>query len=652
MIMRRTFQGKLTRQRSKLRIIVLIVFLQSLLGLSIPVQAACTTPLTVRDFETGDFSGWSTEFPKSYSGQIVTSPVRNGNYASRFEVRDGDYMYGGARSEFREVYTVPNGDDIWYGWSTYIPADWLDPDMGSVITQMHGSPDPGESRSPPFAVRVEDGKLTITGRYSSVRNQPGNDGTPLTFYGPSYIEKEIWHDFVVHVKWSYENDGYLDVWMDGNQIVDYNGPIGYNDYTGPYFKMGIYHIDTIGVLYHDEYRRGCSYEEVDPSGGQPSFCGDGTCDPGESCSTCESDCGTCPVGEYHWLEAEYADTINSPMQVAADSAASQEEFIYVPNGAGTGGEASYTVTISEASDYILWGRTIAPDGDNDSFFIEVDSSGDNTWNVEDGTTWQWDLVNDWDTVTYQYIADPVMFPLSAGTHTIKVKQREDGTKLDKILFTNDLSYIPTGEGEPAENQHFLPEQYIEAEDGDLTAPMQTGTDSAASGGSYIYTSTNDQGSANFTFEIEYAGRYIMEVRVLTPPNMDGHNSFYIGLNGEPVQGDSDYIYDTIETETFAWDNVSLRGPYGNFTWSEYDPMIWELSKGLHTFTFYGREPDTRLDQIILKRVSQYHRADNNPQDGCIDIDELLAFIVRWKISIKDVPMAELMGTIGLWKGGC
>jgi hypothetical protein len=31
-------------------------------------------------------------------------------------------------------------------------------------------------------------------------------------------------------------------------------------------------------------------------------------------------------------------------------------------------------------------------------------------------------------------------------------------------------------------QYFLPEQYIEAEDGDLATPMQTGTNTTASGG--------------------------------------------------------------------------------------------------------------------------------------------------------------------------
>src|SRR5690606_30937786 len=34
--------------------------------------------------------------------------------------------------------------------------------------------------------------------------------------------------------------GSLDVWRDGVQLVDYNGPLAYNDKVGPYLKQGVY----------------------------------------------------------------------------------------------------------------------------------------------------------------------------------------------------------------------------------------------------------------------------------------------------------------------------------------------------------------------------------------------------------------------------
>jgi hypothetical protein len=198
-------------------------------------------------------------------------------------------------------------------------------------------------------------------------------------------------------------------------------------------------------------------------------------------------------------------------------------------------------------------------------------------------------------------------------------------------------------------QYFLPEQFIEAEDGELTSPMQTGSDASASGGYYVYTGTGQQGSVGFTFDIQQPGKYSMEARVLTYGSpMDAHDSFYVGLDGEVAQGNESLAYDTLLTGVFAWDNVSLRGPGGTFDDPEFDPMVWDLSQGLHTFTFHGRESNAWLDQIILRRL--HHRADTN-EDGCITMGELLAFIDEWKISSQDVPMWELMEAIGLWKAG-
>ena len=58
------------------------------------------------------------------------------------------------------------------------------------------------------------------------------------------------------------------------------------------------------------------------------------------------------------------------------------------------------------------------------------------------------MVNDRD------ILDPVRFVLPAGVHTIKIKLREDGTKLDKMLLTNDIHYVPSGKSGIDEKQDF------------------------------------------------------------------------------------------------------------------------------------------------------------------------------------------------------
>ena len=97
--------------------------------------------------------------------------------------------------------------------------------------------------------------------------------------------------------------------------------------------------------------------------------------------------------------------------------------------------------------------------------------------------------------------------------------------------------------------------------------------------------------------------------------MLGHDSFYVGLDGVQAAGVNEYIYDLKDNDSFTWDNVRFRGPNGNSTYSQYNPKVWSLTSGLHTFTFYGRETDTRLDQIILKNIQQIQCGDGNCSVG-------------------------------------
>jgi hypothetical protein len=154
--------------------------------------------------------------------------------------------------------------------------------------------------------------------------------------------------------------------------------------------------------------------------------------------------------EKHWLEAEQAVTLISPMEVAIDERASGKSYIYSPDGSGnqyTPGPvmAIYKAHILKAGEYILWGRVIAPDLSSDSFFVQMDDGFDNLWTVALGNDWHWSTVND------RGNADIMIFTLGRGEHTIRLKLREDGTKLDTLLLTNGMfTFTPEGKGETAE----------------------------------------------------------------------------------------------------------------------------------------------------------------------------------------------------------
>jgi hypothetical protein len=132
--------------------------------------------------------------------------------------------------------------------------------------------------------------------------------------------------------------------------------------------------------------------------------------------------------------------------------------------------------------------------------------------------------------------------------------------------------------------------------------MQIGSDSSASGEEYIYTPEGYQGTASFSIEIMDPGSYMISARIIAPDT--GSDSFYVGIDGEDAFEDEDYTWDTIEPTSWTWVDVSKRGPGGNHTYAEFNPMIWTLSFGIHTFLIYGRESGTQIDQLVLKKVSQ------------------------------------------------
>ncbi|MCH8218996.1 MAG: hypothetical protein IH892_19735, partial [Planctomycetes bacterium] len=144
-----------------------------------------------------------------------------------------------------------------------------------------------------------------------------------------------------------------------------------------------------------------------------------------------------------WFEAE-SGAITAPLQVFSDSpTASAGQHIGTLDDIGdendnppADGVATYSFTVPEDGVYQLAIRVII-NGNRNSFWIRIPGMVTNTTNhasgwvrfndIEDGGTWHWDEVHssdDGDSV--------VEFTLSAGTHTLEITRREDGTLLDAI----------------------------------------------------------------------------------------------------------------------------------------------------------------------------------------------------------------------------
>ena len=164
---------------------------------------------------------------------------------------------------------------------------------------------------------------------------------------------------------------------------------------------------------------------------------------------------TAPSISLVWLEGE-SGSLTAPMVTGTDSQASSGTYVWIPEGSGNVlddpsqavGAAAYTFTVPVAGNYVVWGRLI--DNLGNSFFVSMDSGPYVLWDTVGGSTWGWDLVNN------REVADPVVYALGAGQHTLVIKHREDGAKLDRILITNDSSYVPQGQGEVVPSPNPLP----------------------------------------------------------------------------------------------------------------------------------------------------------------------------------------------------
>ena len=129
--------------------------------------------------------------------------------------------------------------------------------------------------------------------------------------------------------------------------------------------------------------------------------------------------------------------IKNPMVTAEDQVAYSGKYILIPNGVGSDGYATYTFQVTSPGNYVVWGRVLASNGESDSFFVSMDGNADSLWDVVQSSSWIWDKVNN------RNGADPVVYNLAAGTHTLIIKQREMETKLDGIVISKDIDTVPS-----------------------------------------------------------------------------------------------------------------------------------------------------------------------------------------------------------------
>ncbi|MGX6751881.1 heparin lyase I family protein [Streptomyces xantholiticus] len=191
---------------------------------------------------------WAT----SYGATNVTSPIRDGSHAARFELRKSDPVVSSSkRAEISQRDEQPADAERWYGFSINLATTWAHDTSAEIVSQWHQCDVGCPGGSPPLALLTDEGRWKIDFRGQFIDLGPYTTGA--------------WVDWVFHVTWRTDSTGLLQVWKNGERVVHRTGATHDGGPRSPYFKFGIYKWDwntgapsstTQRVMYYDALRLG------------------------------------------------------------------------------------------------------------------------------------------------------------------------------------------------------------------------------------------------------------------------------------------------------------------------------------------------------------------------------------------------------------
>jgi len=173
---------------------------------------------------------------------LATDPDTAGTGAKRCEFSLGwkEYSYPG-KVLARRAGLPPNKDN-WWGvavrtedWSsTAVSNDW------QTLWQWHDAYGGG---LPPFLTLLARGNTWTVQMAYDLSTTPTNSTLKKINLWSSPMPADTWARFVVKARKDLvmPTDSYVQVWLNGQQIVDYLGPFGYNVPQIDYAKVGVYH---------------------------------------------------------------------------------------------------------------------------------------------------------------------------------------------------------------------------------------------------------------------------------------------------------------------------------------------------------------------------------------------------------------------------
>jgi len=215
--------------------------------------------------ERSDDGIWFVE-QKAPGRAVVVNVGRDGGTGLRLHTEPGDNNVAGSGTNERNdvallVTDGVQGREQWWAHSILFPDDFASGSWATVFDFHHTGNQPGQ---PNFQIFVGPGGfLTFGGQGGPVvvSDAVGNQFTYGANIGP--LVKNVWYDFVYHVKWSANSDGFFKAWINGALWVDHHGPTLYQGLE-VYLKLANYHgaVGQSNSVIHDRVIRGTTWQAV------------------------------------------------------------------------------------------------------------------------------------------------------------------------------------------------------------------------------------------------------------------------------------------------------------------------------------------------------------------------------------------------------
>jgi hypothetical protein len=213
---------------------------QNMSATAIPsITSASTTP-------RAHFSIDGTSYQNHTAGQSysLTSPDAR---TLRFEIRPGDRAwYDGKnvdRADIERIPRIASDTPVEITYQFLLEPGAANTASWFVTGEMHNDDEvAGVPTSPPFAIELAGEHLRVVARHCpsglNPSNRAGNLKLLTLWTDPDPIKRGQYYDIKVQANFTNTTSGSLDVWINGQQVVEYKGPLGYGYPT--YWVEGLY----------------------------------------------------------------------------------------------------------------------------------------------------------------------------------------------------------------------------------------------------------------------------------------------------------------------------------------------------------------------------------------------------------------------------